>query len=104
MKENDIVKLICEYLFYKKDILFWRQNTSPIFNARAGAYRAMPKFSLRGIPDIIVIKDGFFIGLEVKMPKNKQQQSQIDFQEGCEKAGGIYRVVHNLDEVIAMGL
>ena len=64
----------------------------------------MPKYSKNGVPDIILIKDGKFIGLEVKKPKNKQQQSQIDFQQGCEKAGGTYRVVYNLDDVIAIGL
>ena len=103
MKENDITRTICDYLAIKH-YFFWRANTAAIYNAKAGSYRAMPKYGKNGVPDIIVIKDGFFIGLEVKMPKNKQQQSQIDFQEGCEKAGGIYRVVHNLDEVIAMGL
>ena len=103
MKENDITKVICEYLALKH-YFFWRANTAAIYNAKAGSYRAMPKYGKNGVPDIILIVDGKFWGLEVKIPKNKQQQSQIDFQTGCEKAGGRYCVVHSLEEVQALGL
>ena len=100
-KETDIQRAICDYLSLKKHF-FWRQNTVPVFDK--GFYRPMPKYSMNGLPDIIVIKDGFFIGLEVKRPKTKQSESQLLFEELCHKAGGEYYVVRSIDDVKEIGL
>ena len=100
-KETEIQKSICEYLSYRK-VMFWRQNTNPIF--ADGKFHSMPKYSLRGVPDIIVIKDGQFWGLEVKRPKNKQSEHQIEFQKQCEAHGGKYFVVTCIEDVQAIGL
>lgn len=100
--EKDIQKAICEYLAYKKHF-FWRQNTMPVVKPD-GSFRAMPKYSTRGVPDIIVIKDGKFIGLEVKQPKGKLGESQVEFFRRCTLAGGEYYVVTSVDEVIKVGL
>jgi len=101
MKEVDIQNSICEYLALKKQF-FWRQNNAPIFSN--GRYFAMPKYSKHGIPDIILIKDGIFIGLEVKTPKTKQSDNQKVFEEGLKEAGGQYHVVTSIDDVIEIGL
>lgn len=103
--EKEIQNTICEYLQLRGH-LFWRQNTAPTIqnNGDKWHFRAMSKYSLKGIPDIIVIKDGMFIGLEVKRPKGKQNPDQIEFQRRCEEKGGKYYVVTNLDEVVNLGL
>lgn len=103
--EKEIQLTICDYLAFKskKDgFIFWRQNTAPIFDK--GFYRPMPKYSLTGMPDIVVVKDGKYIGLEVKRKGGKQSDNQILFQKWLEKAGGEYHVVESLDDVIALGL
>jgi hypothetical protein len=100
--EKEIQLAICDYLAYKRDIMFWRQNTSPIH--ADGKFRSMPKYSKTGVPDIIVIKNGIFIGLEVKRPKHKQSETQIEFQTELEKAGGKYYVVTSIDDVKSIGL
>ncbi|MFA6972882.1 MAG: VRR-NUC domain-containing protein [Gallionella sp.] len=64
----------------------------------------MPKYSKNGIPDIIVIKDGFFVGLEVKAPKGKQSESQKEFEKGSKAAGAEYYLVKSIDDVIEIGL
>lgn len=84
--------------------MFWRQNTTPVFNKDSDRYQAMPKYSMRGVPDIIVIKNKEFIGLEVKRPGEKQSKHQVEFQSKCEAVGGKYYVVESLDDVIAIGL
>ena len=99
--ERNIQLTICDYLALKK-YFFWRQNTNPIF--ADGKFRAMPKYSKNGVPDIILVKNGIFIGLEVKRPKSKQSENQLLFQEELEKAGGKYAVVTSLDDVINLGL
>ena len=103
MKETDIQKAICDYLALKKHF-FWRQNTSPVYNKEKGRYRAMPKYSMNGIPDIIVIKDGFFIGLEVKTLKTSLSEYQKIFRDKCKESGAEYYVVRSIDDVIEIGL
>ena len=68
--------------------------------------------SINGFPDIMVIYKGRFIGLEVKAPehinpktgkkvyKGKQSDNQIEFERLCLLAGGIYKTVYSLEEVI----
>ncbi len=99
--ETQIQSAICEYLSYRP-LMFWRQNTQPVF--ADGHFRAMPKYSINGVPDIIVIKNGQFIGLEVKRPKGKQSKAQLDFQKWCESNGGRYHVVFGIEDVMDLGL
>lgn len=99
--ESEIQTSICHYLSLKH-YFFWRQNTAPLF--RDGRFFSMPKYSLTGVPDIILIKDGKFWGLEVKRPKGKQSPNQMEFEERCKKAGGEYHVVTGLEDIIKIGL
>lgn len=101
--EKEIQLAICDYLAFKK-YFFWRQNTTPVWEGGENPrFRAMPKYSLKGIPDIILVKEGKFIGLEVKQPKGKQSDNQRVFQEKLEKAGGFYYIVTSLDDVVKIG-
>ncbi len=93
--------MICEYLALK-GYFFWRQNTQPIFDK--GKFRRMPKYAKKGVPDIILLKNGSVIFLEVKRPGGKLSESQIEFKEGCEKNKVQYCVITDLDEVIALDL
>ena len=47
-------------------MLFTRTNNIPVYDKTRGSYRALPKHTLKGFPDIPVGKQGRFIGLEVK--------------------------------------
>ena len=64
----------------------------------------MPKHSRRGVPDIIVVKQGQFIGLEVKRQGTCQSPEQKAFEKDVAHAGGQYYVVRSVDDVIAIGL
>lgn len=98
-KETEIQMTICKYLELK-GYLFWRQNVIPAFNWKTKEFRRMPKFSMTGLPDIIVIKDGgIFVGLEVKKPKGKQNENQEKFEELIKSKGGEYYVVTSLEDV-----
>lgn len=99
--EKDIQMAVCDYLSLKKHF-FWRQNTGAVWDK--DHFRAMPKYSMNGVPDIIVIKDGFFIGLEIKQPKGKQSDNQKIFEKGCKDAGAEYYLIHSIDDVIEIGL
>lgn len=69
-----------------------------------GPQRRFMKFGVVGAPDIFVVKNGAIYGLEVKAPKGRQNENQIAFQQGFEKAGGKYYVVRSLEDVQAAGL
>lgn len=103
--EKDIQLAICDYLAFRKHF-FWRQNTGAMIDHKAGklTFRAMPKYSINGVPDILLVKDGFLIGLEVKRPKTTQSPVQKEFEKKLKDAGGEYHVVRSIDDVKEIGL
>ena len=107
VKETEIQHTICEYLAFRekqKMLLFWRQNTNAMYDPTKGIHRRMPVHAKKGVPDIIVIKNGKFIGLEVKSAIGKQNYDQKVFEEYVTMHGGYYHVVRSLDEVKKLGL
>lgn len=68
------------------------------------AFRALPKYTPKGIPDIILIKDGWFVGLEVKTKTGKQSPDQKAFEKNVHDAGGEYYVVRTIEDLQEVGL
>lgn len=100
--ESEILKEICEWLF-SNGYFFWRANNTPQLG-RFGAngevrFRSLPKYTPRGVPDIICLHKGKFIGLEVKRPGMQLSTHQVGFGVRVALAGGKYEVVHSLEEV-----
>lgn len=91
ISEKDAQKGICEYLALRmgqKKLMFWRNNNAPIFDPKLGFHRKLPAHTLKGSPDIIVIHNGFFIGLEVKGSGVKLSPDQVKFQTMVKEIGG----------------
>ena len=61
------------------------------------------KFQVAGIPDIVSCIYGRFVGIEVKRPgaKNEQSEQQKIHERNIKKAGGVYLLVDDLSEVIS---
>ena len=107
MKETDIQRAICDYLALKQNrgaLLFWRNNNVPIFDVSRKAFRALPKYTPKGLPDILCLKEGTFIGIEVKMPKAYQSPEQKQFERDIKEHGGEYLVARSVDDVVNWGL
>jgi len=103
-KESEIQNACCEYLALRKHF-FWRQNNTPVFDSAKRVFRAMPKYALKGIPDIIVIANaGFVVFLEIKRPKAKQSEDQLIFEERCKKIGCEYHVITDVIQLKEIGL
>lgn len=99
--EKDILREICEWLALK-NYFFWRSNNVPVYGqSHDGKYRfrALPKYTPRGLPDIIIIHRGSFIALEVKRPDALQRPEQKEWGDKCIINGGYYYLVHSLEEV-----
>ena len=97
--EGAALSAICDYLSMKRHF-YWRNNTGAVKTATGG----FMCFGTPGSPDVIVIKHGLFIGLEVKAPSGRQSPDQKEFERGVTEAGGEYHLVRTIDDVQAIGL
>lgn len=107
-KTNDLTKAIKNYVKYQCGAAIWRVNVSPIvrtnwikingkpFEVVSGRVPAPNK----GMSDLIAIKNGTFVAIEIKSEKDKLNTFQEDFRSSVNYAGGVYLVVRNLDEFI----
>ena len=101
-KESDISNSICEYLTIKKHY-FWRTNNIPVFDPRKKVFHRMPKYSVKGVSDLILLKNGIAYFLEVKRKNTKQSPSQLLFEAMVRKGGAEYFIVRSVDDVIKLG-
>ena len=95
MKESEIQQPILEYLKYR-GIFHYRQNTGAFKRDDGHFYR----FGTAGSPDIVCVIKGRYVGLEVKTPKGKLNDNQVEFHRQLMKAGGIVFTVRSLDEAV----
>lgn len=97
-KESIIQKSITDYLtmIQRQHKIYWFRAGSGAIKTEQGGYF---KSGRPGVPDIIVVKNGLFYGLEVKTIKGKQTEHQKNAQAEIEVAGGKYFVVRSIDDV-----
>lgn len=94
--EKDIQREICDWLAIS-GFFFWRQNTIPVYEK--GHFRALPKYTPRGLPDILMLSKGRLLGLEVKVPDYwKFTTDQKLIREKFYINGGYYTIVTSLEE------
>ena len=58
---------------------------------------------MRGIPDIVLIKAGRYIGIEAKAGKAALSPHQEEFKTISQKHGAQYIVARSIDDVVAAG-
>lgn len=107
--ESEVLRECCEYLD-KMGYFFWRSNNIPVFaknNAGNMTFRSLPKYTPRGLPDIMCVSQGDFIAIECKRLGAELREEQKEFRNNLNAHGGIYIVVHSLSELrmrfIALG-
>ena len=104
MKETDIQSAIIDYLQIQENLgmlFFQRINNIPVSMMRNGkrVFRSMPKGSKKGFPDILVIKQGKCIGVEVKAVRGQISEAQKKVKEYFESNGAEYHIVRSVEEV-----
>ncbi len=55
-------------------------------------------YSTPGIPDIVLVIDGIFVGFEVKTYSGSQRPLQKQFQRRLEGAGGRYYIIRSMKD------
>jgi len=97
-KEKDVQRSILDYL----ELIgaFYYRNNSGAMVAEYKGKKRLLRFGAKGSPDIIVVKNGLYIGVEVKGTDGKQSEDQMDFARRLIKAGGEYILAHSLDSFV----
>ena len=85
MLEKDIQKLIKDYLLAKG----W-------FCVKI---HQQGKYCFKGISDLIAVKDGITIFVEVKTPTGKLRPEQMSFMEQIQNHGAKYIIARSLDDI-----
>lgn len=94
MKEFEIRDQIIDFL-EQKGILCWK-DAKPLFTKKRGFSKS------NGTPDILgVLKDGRFLGIEVKTAKGKLSEAQINFMKRISNTKAIFILARDVDDVIA---
>ena len=101
--ESEIQSAICDYLALRKHF-FYRTNNSPIFDTNLNVFRAMPKYTPKGISEMFVLYGVRPYFLEVKRPGSYQTPEQQEFQMRAEFAGACYAFVRSIEDVQCLGL
>jgi hypothetical protein len=93
--EKATQKAVLDYLSAKKKF-HWRQNQGAVKTEKY-FYRFT---SMNGMPDIFCIDQGKVYGIEIKDVKGYQSDTQKEFQKNFEKAGGIYVLCKQVEDVM----
>jgi len=110
MTESEVQNQILHYLTVK-GLFVWRNNNTPIFDPTRKTFRSMPKYSLKGIADILGISPvgGKLLAIELKKPvKNPRsiekleallRPEQKEFARMVRQWGGIFVVCDSLESL-----
>lgn len=85
VKESDIRKLIRDYLHLKGYFCYYNLQGLGCFP---------------GLPDLVAVKNGKVIHIEVKKPGCKPSEKQVEFQRRLEAHGGIYIVATGIEDLV----
>lgn len=99
--ESDVLRAVCEYLALKRHF-FWRANNIPVWDGKN--FRAMPKYSMKGLPDIMLIINGFCIGLELKTATGRMSPEQKDVEKKFKDSGAEYYLIRSIDDLKQYGI
>ena len=114
MKETEVISDICAVL-EQQAICFWRSNNGATYDPKRGSYRVLPKYCKAGAPDINMVINGTYVGIEVKRPVTMREgklkplvvdkvggvlsDSQKEFKQYVNNAGGIYVVIDSVQKL-----
>jgi hypothetical protein len=103
MSEIETQSAVIDYLALRKHF-FFRINNIPVYDTKRKVMRRMPKGSMNGVPDILVLWNGFPVFLEIKSKIGKPSKDQLAFKEKCELQGIEYHIIKAVTDVKEIGL
>ena len=103
MTEHDLQCAICDYLDIRR-VCYWAVPNGGK-RSKIEASRMQKSGVKSGVPDITIVHEGQFYGLEVKKPKTltpkgRLSKNQKNMIERIETAGGDVKVVYSVQDTI----
>ncbi len=103
MTEHDLQCAICDYLDIRR-VCYWAVPNGGKRN-KFEAKRLRDEGVRSGVPDISIVHDGMYFGLEVKKPKTltpkgRLSKNQKEMIEKIEEHGGDVKVVYSVQDTI----
>jgi len=98
--EGVIQKEILDFLkdletLLKKPIYYFRSWAGAVRTEGGGFFTSWRP----GCPDVSLVVNGIYVGIEVKAPGKKQSPNQVQAEKDIQRAGGEYYVVSSLLQV-----
>ena len=97
--ERDLQTACLQWLTLKR-IYHYRLNNVASTIYTGGKMVRLP-VAQRGLPDIVILVNGIYCAAELKSETGRQSDEQKAVEEATNKAGGQYRIIKSLDEMIA---
>lgn len=100
--ESEIKKNIVDFLQILEiqgKVYFTRNNSFEGKIKRKNGSEGYIKNNKPGTPDFLICYSGKYIGFEVKTESGTQSDDQKKAQKAIERAGGIYYIVKNVNDV-----
>lgn len=103
MTEHDLQCAICDYLDIRR-VCYWAVPNGGK-RSKTESARFKKEGVKSGVPDISIVHDGMYYGLEVKKPKTltpkgRLSKNQKNMIERIETAGGDVKVVYSVQDTI----
>lgn len=95
---NELTKTIIFDMYWVREGLAYRINNGAIYDTKRQVYRK--GVQRKGVPDIIGIINGRFIGIEVKIGRDRQSADQKEVEKEINEAGGVYFIAKNYDDYL----
>lgn len=101
--EHNLQTAICQYLVMRKWLVI-RINSSSVTteNRFLRSYIIANNKKSSGLADILIMKNGKAIFIEVKSGKGKQSESQVEFQKLCEQYEIEYYIINSIESLIEL--
>lgn len=96
--EGNVLNAVCEYL-HLRGYFFFRLNNVGVFDPVKKVHRSLPKWSIRGVPDLLIVWKGQVFFIEVKAPKGIQSPEQKAFEAMIEENDCDYHLVRSVDDI-----
>ena len=95
---NDLTKTIIWDMYHVREGVAYRINNGAVYDQKRGVYRS--GVQQKGVPDTIGIINGRFIGIEVKIGKDRQSADQKLIEQEINAAGGVYFIAKSYDDYL----
>jgi len=99
ISEHQIQRCVLDRLAYTNNVYYVRNNSVAGKFVRADGSCGWVNNAKKGSPDIVLCKNGLWIGLEIKTLIGKQSPEQEQAEKDIRDAGGLYFIVRSVEDL-----